>query len=86
MTEQELVGFIHAHMDGEKIQQQSAIGWINFSGRWDSNAMYRAKPEPFECWCNVYIEAFHSYSSRAAAVDSAHSSAIKIAVHMVEKE
>ena len=91
MTEQEMIDVLQAHIDGKQIQYRRVnMGgeWANEKPYWDFDHFdYRVKPEPLECWVNFY-DNNDSWASRtkAQAISKARPDAIRVAVHMVEKE
>ena len=46
---------------------------------------YRIKPQPFECWVNVYDDGEHNaYDKEKSAVENAYEKTVRVAVHMRE--
>ena len=54
-SNEELIKFIQADIDGKVVQQKTANGWWK-SDRWDSHATYRIKPEPREYFIKIYAD------------------------------
>ena len=52
-SDSELIEFIQARMNGERVEQKCGSIWLDFEN-WDSNAVYRVKPDPIMRWVNVY--------------------------------
>ena len=96
MTHDEMIAVIAAHRDGEAIQIRGHgdSPWTEVqdgdSPRWlFALCDYRIKPEPLECWVNVYGDGSStSYRTeeRARQQNSIHFKPVRIAVHMKEVE
>lgn len=89
----ELAPIIKAFGDGADIQIKTDIGWTKMTENpcWSSGSTYRIKPEPFECWVNVYAEGIVSYETEAEAVkdrifnNNRPKEYHGVTLHMVEK-
>ena len=56
-SNEELIAYIQAEMDGKEIQyKQNTEAWYakNPLSGWNSNTIYRVKPEPREWYVNEY--------------------------------
>ena len=90
MTHDEMIAVIQAHRDGKAIQYRHKCSeWSPApQPNWNFSAYdYRIKPEPLECWVNVYPQGVPSiWGSEQDAKRTAGSNAARIAVHMKEVE
>ena len=90
MTHDEMIAVIQADKDGKVIQYfcDASGRWIAAkTPQWDfQNTQYRIKPEPLECWVNVYEGVMRVHTSEAGAKEAAQSYALRVAVHMKEVE
>jgi len=88
----ELLPIIQAFADGKDIQFHniSADRWLDCADEGDvlfdrPPKFYRVKPEPLECWVNVYTEGnMFINTTEKNAKYRAGDDAIRIAVHMRE--
>ena len=92
MIEQEMIDAIQAHIDGKVIQTRSICRpdkeWLTCKRRPLFNfehCDYRVKPHPLDCWCNIYDGVIAMHNSKEAAIENVGITAIRRAVHMVEK-
>ena len=51
-SDSELIEFIQARMNGKTVEQKCGSIWLDFES-WNSNAVYRVKPEPKEWYLVV---------------------------------
>ena len=84
---QRRIEVMQAWVDGEEIQvadvnTKSGWGWCDPTFDWEAND-YRIKPEPFECWVNVYSDIVDCHTTEEGAIKAVYS-AIRTAVHMRE--
>jgi hypothetical protein len=92
MTHDEMIAVIAAHRDGKTIQfrtVETECDWRDIeSPVWDfQSSDYRIKPEPLECWVNVYEHGTNTvFESKVMAEAAAQSYALRVAVHMKEVE
>lgn len=89
MNHENMIEVIKAHKEGKKIKwvlnghdgfcRDDKPGF-NF-GKYD----YEIMPEPLECWVNVYEDFVRSHPTEKNARNMADD-ALRVAVHMVERE
>ncbi len=89
----ELLPIIQAYAEGKEIEYKWISdddgpdgAWITPDGTFESGGEYRIKPEPFECWVNVYDtdgKSRYSYDSEEAAEKNISGTCRTI--HMIEK-
>lgn len=77
---------VQALADGKTIQIKTVAGWYDnedptFTYIYDQ---YRIKPEPLECWVNVYPSCGVAYQSEQKAKENAIDDCKRVAVHMRE--
>lgn len=78
---------LQAHAEGKVIQVLTAEGWQDTHDPCFLAPVshYRIKPEPLECWVNVYENNFtHSHASAENARSGASGMALRTAVHCRE--
>ena len=81
----ELLPVIQAFAEGKTVQIKYGDGWEDLGEPvFDFSGEYRIKPEPLECWVNVYPTAIDSFQSKKSAENNSGTRAIRIAVHMRE--
>ena len=92
MTHDEMIAVIAAHRDGKAIQFRRH-GDSKWTGYLDGNSPewlfsicdYRIKPEPLECWVNVYPNGVRTYwLDEPSAIH--HCGSLGRTVHMKEVE
>jgi hypothetical protein len=91
MTHDEMIAVIAAHRDGKTVQCKYRNGsvWKDVQNpAWSFGSFdYRIKPEPLECWVNVYEHGTNTvFESKVMAEAAAQSYALRVAVHMKEVE
>jgi hypothetical protein len=63
---------VRAYLDGKVIQSRHHRGWLDLEDtpKFYPEYQYRVKPEPVECWVNVYTDPFDVsfHTTRGAAV------------------
>ncbi len=89
MTHDEMIAVIQAHKEGKALQARSktpTASWCEASipdfNFYDYD--YRIKPQPFECWVNVYYgEGIMSFRSKSEALTYSKEASLA-AIHMRE--
>jgi hypothetical protein len=86
-----MIAVIAAHRDGKAVQckyHSARAQWNDTENPvWSFELFdYRIKPEPLECWVNVYNTCLNSHWTEADAKAHAGETALRIAVHMKEVE
>ena len=87
----ELLPIITAFAEGKTIQHNLAAGGWDDTDKLSADTMcltYRIKPEPFECWVNIYggdLNLYSYHTEKLALADSRDGrEPIKSAIHMRE--
>jgi len=94
MSDDEIIAVVQAHKDGKQIQYRGLSPYHQWHNCRDNSPLwnfpdlcYRVKPEPLECWANIYAGRYtHYYHGQDIAIAAAGPSALRVAVHMREVE
>ena len=93
MSPDKMIAVLAAYQSGMQIQyariKAPSLVFKSCLGvpAWDfSTYIYRAKPEPIECWANIYPdgETTNYYASENEATQDAGIGSVRVAVHMKE--